>query len=256
MLGSVVRTALLAATMTAAVGAPPTAQQTLALAGPIPIATATVAPTTALKEIGRVHVTSPLCKALVGDAVRAIEIETQNDRRLDEVTGSLHAIDFDSSELAKHRGTHDLTQRYVTLRAAALEGSSIVKLFRDEVKSAPTPERRSALASFADALDGALHRQKVLADDLGRLVAYLDAHEPIDAETHDAQIFSALLEENDARFPRTAFDVRAFGPTAGVPDTLSTTAHNAATELVTRAQPIASDENDASARVENAFAGC
>jgi len=246
MLESVVRTALFATAAVASVGAPATA--------PTPSAIAT--PGATLKEIGRVRVTSPLCKALVGNAVRAIGIETENDRRLGDVTNVLRTIDLDSNQIVKHRGTQEITRRFVDLRAAAVEGNAVMKQFRDEAKTAPTEERRAALKSFADALDGALHRQKVLADDIGRLVAYLDSHEPIDKETHDAMIFNALLRGNDSRYPHSAFDVRAFGPTAGVPDTLSTTAKYASAELVSRAQPIPGDESEAAARIEPAFDGC
>ncbi len=247
MVESVVRTALLAIASVAPLGAPTPAPST---SGP------PTADNAALKEIGRVRVTSPLCKALVGDAVRAIGIETENGRRLLDVENALRTVDLDSSPLAKHRGTHDLTKRYVDLRAAAVAGNGILKQFRDEAKAAPSDEQRRALVTFADALDGALHRQKTLADDVGRLIAYLDTHESIDKDAHDQLVFDAILRDGDLRYPRTAFDPRDFGPFAVVPDSLSTTAKSAAAELVTRAQPIGGDEDAAAARVEPAFDRC
>lgn len=209
-----------------------------------------------LREIGRIRVTTPLCKALVGDAVRAIDIETENDRRLAVAETTLQTVDLDSNQIVKHRGVQDITRQFVALRAAAVEGNGVLRDFRERAKAATTDEQRGNLKLFADSLDGALHRQKTLADDIGRLIAYLDAHEPIDKDAHDAMIFNALLLENDRRFPHTAFDVRDFGPLAGVPEPLSTTSKNAAAELAKRAEPIAADEDAAAARIDPAFAGC
>jgi len=245
MLESVVRTALLAAVTTA----------TATVVAPSPARSPSVTANAALREIGRVRVTSPLCKTLVGDAVRAIGIETENDRRLSDVENALRTVDLDANQIAKHRGTRELTKRYVDLRAAAVAGNGIMKQFRESAKDVPGDDQRASLGAFADAL-GALHRQKTLANDVGRLVAYLDTHEPIDKDAHDALVFDAILRENDSRSRHGRFDARDFGPFAVVPDSLSTTAKNAATELVTRALPIATDEDTAAARVEPAFARC
>lgn len=209
-----------------------------------------------LKTIGRIRVTSTLCKALVADAVHAVDIETQNDARLVDAEATLAIVDLDSSQIFKYRGIRDITKRFVTLRAAAVEGNALMRDFRDRAKTATNAQQRTDLLAFADALDGALHRQKILADDLGRFVAYLDAHEPIDKDTHDRQIFNAILLQNDGRFPHTAFDVRDFGPTAGVPDPLSVTAKNASAELIKRSAPIVGDEDAAGQKIEPAFASC
>lgn len=216
----------------------------------------TDASTGALKTIGRLRVTSTLCKALVADAVHAVDIETQNDARLVDAESTLAIVDLDSSQIVKYRGVRDITKRFVTLRAAAVEGNGLMRDFRERVKTATNAQQRTDLIAFADALDGALHRQKILADDLGRFVAYLDAHEPIDEDTHDRQIFNAILLQNDARFPHTPFDVRDFGPTASVPDPLSVTAKNASAALVTRSAPISGDEEAAAQKIESAFASC
>jgi len=207
-----------------------------------------------LREIGRIRVTTPLCKALVGDAVRAIDIETENDRRLAVAETTLQTVDLDSNQIVKHRGVQDITRQFVALRAAAVEGNGVLRVFRERARAATTDDQRGNLKLFADALDGALHRQKTLADDIGRLIAYLDAHEPIDKDAHDAMIFNAFLLENDSRFQRSPFEGR--DPRAGVPEPLSTTSKNAATELAKRAEPIARDEDIAAARIEPAFAGC
>ena len=209
-----------------------------------------------LKEIGRIRVTTTLCKTLVVSAAHAVDIETQNNARLVDDEATLQTIDLDGSQILKARGVREITKRFVALRAAAVEGNVLMRGFRERAKTAIGDQQRADLLAFADALDGALHRQKILADDLGRFVAYLDAHEPIDKDTHDRQISNALLLQNDVRFPHTPFDVRDFGPTAGVPDPLSVTAKNASAELIKRSAPISIDEAAAALKIEPAFASC
>ena len=210
-----------------------------------------------LREIGRIHVTTPLCKSLVGDAVRAINIETENNERLALAEHTLKSADLDSNQLVKHSVVADITRQYVTLRAAAVEGNGIMRDFLKITKTVASEEQRADLISFAEALDGALHRQKVLSDDLGRLIAYLDAHEPVDKDTHDSMIFHAIVEQNDRRLSHSIFDQRNyFGPAANVPDQLSTIAKNASEEIRTRAEPLESDEIAAATRIDPAFAGC
>ena len=221
---------------------------------PSPTPSSTIAP---LREIGRIHVTTPLCKSLVGDAVRAINIEAENNGRLTLAEHTLETVDLDSNQLVKHNAVANITRQYVTLRAAAVEGNGLMRDFLKNTKTVASEEQRANLTSFAEALDGALHRQKVLSDDLGRLIAYLDAHEPIDKDTHDSMIFHAIVEQNDRRFFHSIFDQRNyFGPAANVPDQLSTTARNAAEEIRTRAEPVETDEIAAATRIDPAFAGC
>ncbi len=247
MIGSVARATLLA-TALAANGVVPTP----------PVSPSPSASPSALREIGRIRVTSPLCKTLVAHAVNAVDVVTQNDRRLELAEATLQGIDLDSSEFAKHRGINEITRQYVDLRAAAVFGNGIMRDFREEAKNVTSDEQRNNLATFGDALDGALHRQKTLADAMGRLIAYLDAHPPIDRVTHDEMIFDALLRNNDRRVSRNPFGFHSgdFGPTADVPDPLSVTARNAGVELTRRALPVAEDENTAAAQIEDAFSSC
>jgi hypothetical protein len=209
-----------------------------------------------LKEIGRIRVSTPLCKALVGTAARAVAIETENDRRLAIAETTLQTTDLDRNELVKYQGVREITKQYVDLRTSALAGKQLMRDFREQAKTAATVEQRESLKIFADALDGALRRQRVLADDMGRLVAYLDAHPPISKEDHDALVFNALLTQSDLRLSRQIFDPRNDGPLAVVPDSLSTTAKNAGIEIARRAEPIGNDEDAAAARIDPAFSGC
>lgn len=211
---------------------------------------------TPLREIGHVRVTTPLCRALLGDATHAVALETENDRLLGVAAETLRKIDFDANVIVKTRGREEIARQYAALRASAIAGRFDMKRFRTEAKTAPTAEQQANLLSFADALDGALHRQRDLADDLGRFVAYLDSHDPIDAKKHDDMLFEVIASYNDARQPLTIFDRRHDGPLAAVPDQLATTAQNAATELTQRAQPLSGDEDAAASRIDAAFERC
>ncbi len=262
MIGSVVRTALLAMSLAAYTVVLPGAglaspEPTQLVAPPTAVTSPTSAPAIGLREIGRIHVTSPLCKVLVSHAVHAIDIVTANDRRLDVAEKTLLNVDLDSSELAKHRGVSEIVRQYVELRAAAVDGNGVMGEFRSDALAVASDEQRAHLVTFGDALDGALHRQKTLADAMGRLIAYLGSHPPIDRATHDQMIFEELLRESDRRQARDPF-ARAGdgGPLAGIPDPLSLTARFASAELVKRAASIAGDEDAAATRMDDAFASC
>ncbi len=210
-----------------------------------------------LPVIGRVRVTTPLCKTLLGDASRAVTVEADNDRRIGTAVTTLKGVDLDSSLVAKQHGVADLTRQFVALRAAAVSGNATMHHFREVAKGISSDDQRAKLISFADALDGALHRQKALADDIGRFIAYVDAHAPMTKDEHDQADFDAIANENDARLSaRTPFDPRDFGPTAGVPEQLTTISKSAGAQVETRAAALASDEKDASEKIEPAFSAC
>ncbi len=210
-----------------------------------------------LRLIGHVRVTTPLCKVLLSDALQAVNLETDNDRRIADAVATLRGTDLDSSVVAKAHGSQELSRQYVALRTAAVNGNTLMRQFRDAAQKAPTAAQKADLLAFAQALDGALYRQKVLAGDLGGFVAYVDAHEPMTKDEHDDADFDAIAAENDARLSaRTPFDPRDFGPTAAVPEPLSTVSKTAGDQLEHRALAIQTDESDAAAKIDPAFAGC
>lgn len=210
-----------------------------------------------LTVIGRVRVTTPLCRQLLGNALQAVQLETDNDGRINSAVATLRSTDLDSSVIAKSHGAQELTRQYVALRSAAVDGNKIMRRFRDEAKHAMTAQQRANLTAFGEALDGALYRQKVLAGDLGGFIAYVDAHEPMTKDEHDQSTFDAIASENDLRLnARTPFDARDFGPTAAVPEPLSTVSKTAGDQLAQRALPLATDESDAATKIDPAFAAC
>ena len=238
------------------------------------------APTEApLREIVRVRAATPLCRSLAARAVDAVEVESANDRRLEDAELALRTLDFDANPLVKFRSTRAIDERYSALRAAAVSGIATMNAFRDEARTATDDAQRKSLTDFADVLAGAIYRQKVLADDLGKFVAYLDAHDSIDADTHDRMTFDAIVSQNvlggsayvndTSLGAQTArdFGVSRAAPVRGattglenvldtVPTPLSTVAKDGAAELAKRARPIADDERTASSLIDPAFKGC
>ncbi len=196
-----------------------------------------------LLEIGRVRATTPFCRKMADQASGAVDTTLFADRQIVSFSAALRKIDLDSSQLAKYRGTEDVRKRYAALRATAVEG--------EEAKAADTEEQRAALVSFADALGGAVYRQKKLAEDLGRYLAFLDASEPLSDEDHDRIQRSVLANAGNAAAPHDPF-----GDLNMVPETLSHSARGAADELDQRALAIGKDEDTAADRIDAAFKGC
>ena len=215
---------------------------------PSPAPSPTEAP---LREIGRVHVTTPLCKTLATHAVVAANLALEDDRKITFTLGTLRGVDLDKNIIAKNRGTDQVRRQYAALRAGAVQGEAEMKKFREALKEMTNDEQRAALGKFADALDGAISRQKKLAEDLGRYIAWLDAQEPLsDQERSDAEK-NALMNQSNLTVPHNPF-----GDIHNVPETLSHSAKRAAEELETRATLIYRDEDTAADRIDTAFKGC
>ncbi len=93
----------------------------LALAPAAPMAAPSPTGQKPLTVIGRVRVTTTLCRALLGDARQAVQLETDNDGRVGSAVATLRTndLDLDSSMITKTRGAQELTRQFVALRAAA-----------------------------------------------------------------------------------------------------------------------------------------
>ena len=209
-----------------------------------------------LHEITHVRATTPLCVDLANDATSAIDLETRFDERLIDAENALAVVDLDSSPIAKMRGTTDVRARYVELASNIAASRKLMKSFAKQLKDAPTPTERADLQSFSNALDGALHHQQSLADELGRFLAYVDTHDSIDNAAHDRMETTAIANVGNASIPHSDFDARDFGPTAGLPPQLSTVAKAASKMLIERSEPLADDEQSAATRIDAAFSRC
>lgn len=216
-----------------------------------PPATAAVRSDAPLREIGRVRATTPFCRTALTHALAGITVLTENDSRLREAQATMRRVDLDSSVVVKAAGAEELNRQYVAMRAADVTGRGSIELLKNEAADAPTATQKKAILSLANALDGALNRQKGLADALGRLVVYVDNHDPVDKDTHDRMQFDAILSQSRMHAIRPAQ-----GALSTVPDSLTTITKQGADELEERARLMTDDENDAASRIDAAFAGC
>jgi hypothetical protein len=226
--------------MLAALGDPQAAQ-------PVP----SPAPSSSLREIGHVKAVTEFCRTALDHTNASILLLLENDRRIGDVQNTLRTNDFDASEISRGTGLRQLSAEYVALRAAAVTGNGQMALLREQIKESPSGDQRAALLQLEEALDGALTRQKRLADRIGRMIAYLESNDRIDPDTRRQEEFDALLSMND----RDAVHDPE-GPLANLPWSLDEVAKAADADIGGWAVQVRRDEDDASDRLDAAFAGC
>lgn len=124
------------------------------------------------------------------------------------------------------------------------------KALRVDAKSAPTPEKPSSLKAFADALDGALHRQRTIARDLASMIAIFNHRDPMTKMEHEDLVVQAQLADT------TRGSVTYDNPVKRVPPLLSSVAQDGADQIVERQTGIAHDERAAAELIEPTFGGC
>src|SRR6202011_2156393 len=138
----------------------------LAAADPAPAASAppgAASAPTPLKEIGRVRAL-PACVPIVAHANGAITQALENDRNLAILTTNLRATDFDKLNFIQRRNAIEaLMKQAEAMRVASSAGDVEVKKLREYAVNSPDPQRKAELKAFADALGGALYRQKKAA---------------------------------------------------------------------------------------------
>jgi len=236
-----------------------------------------------LREIGHVRATTPFCKATLETADLGIEIALGNDLRLQDIEGTFRHAQLDRGIPLKAAALQSLRRQYVSLRAATVAGDGVMKQLKSQAAGAPTPEQAKAMASFADALAGALFRQKTLADTVGRAVVILENHPMITDEEHDRSVQSAIRQgggynsvtidngahsddDQDALVTRNmevqqgALNRGMRNATNGyegsVLDTGTALSADVAGDIEARSKPILKDEGTASDRLDAAFNGC
>jgi len=217
---------------------------------PASTAPAVSAGTKTLREIGRVRARSVFCSQVIGHADDAIQTALGNDTRMAFTISNLRTIDMDGSPVKKANGTHQLLGEYTQLRAAAVAGEGQVKLLRADADAATDPDQKAELKRFADALAGALERQKKMADRISRYVAYADAHAALDENAQAQYLFDIQWAQS---LPGTPF----YGnPQDWVPPSLTDVAHTTAEQLSVEQTGVDADEGTAATRVEPAFKTC
>lgn len=149
------------------------------LASPQPSPAPSVSPRP-LKEIIRVHSTS-LCDEFDSHVNAAIGSATRNDVSISGLIGNLSlpriGDDLNDNGLRRHRAIDTLAGYADALTADYKSGEAEVRHLRDLANRATDPQQKIEIKASADALGGALWRQKKIARDLDGFIAYLYAEE-------------------------------------------------------------------------------
>ena len=148
----------------------------LAAADPAPAASSAPRPTP-LTEIGRVRAL-PACVPIVAHANGAITQALDNDRTLAVLSTNLHNTNFDKLNFMQRKNAIDALMKQAELmRIASSAGDAEVKKLREYAVASPDPKRKEELKTFADALGGALYRQKKAAVEFMRDVSIMQGRE-------------------------------------------------------------------------------
>lgn len=150
----------------------------LAAVDPAPAPAASTAPRpTQLQEIGRVRAL-PACVPIVAHANGAISQALENDRTLAILSNNLRATDFDKLNFLQRRNAvENLMKQAEAMRVASSAGDVEIKKLREYAVNSPDPQRKAELKAFADALGGALYRQKKAAVEFMRDVTIMRGRE-------------------------------------------------------------------------------
>lgn len=229
-----------------------------AVAAPVPAPSAS-APPTKLQEIGRVR-SAPICTTIVVHANGAISQALENDRSLAVLTTNLRAIDFDGeNELQRRNSIDGLMKSTQAVRTNFRAADGEIKTLRAIAEASKDPQRKAELKEFADALGGALQRQKRAAEEFDRDIVIMRGRQEA-ADMH-------AIEQRDTRLvaagtiPTQVLDrmdrQRAVNIPQPVPDgQWNRTMHDIAAALDERVVPIASDEGVAADHSIPATTGC
>jgi hypothetical protein len=134
-------------------------------------------PPTPLREIGRTT-SRPVCTNIVVHANSAIMDSLNNDQDLTVAINHLQTTDIDGANAAERRKRlADLMSFASKIRTSSSAGNAEVKRLRELAAAETNPERKAELTAFADALGGALFRQKLAADDLAKLVTNVEGRQ-------------------------------------------------------------------------------
>lgn len=133
-------------------------------------------PPTKLQEIGRVR--TSVCTSILVHANGAITQALDNDRDLAIVTANLRATNFDGlSSLQRRNSIDSLMTRTQAVRTNFKAADNEIKMLREMAKASNDAERKAELKAFADALGGALERQKKAAEAFDSAIVILRGRE-------------------------------------------------------------------------------
>ncbi len=222
----------------------------LAANDPAPAASSAPRPTP-LTEIGRVRAI-PACVPIVAHANGAITQALDNDRTLAVMTTNMRNTDFDKLNFMQRKNAIEvLTKQAELMRIASSAGEAEVKKLREFAANSADSARKEELKTFADALGGALYRQKKAAVELQRDVAVLQGRE-------DAAEARGLMRAANPVPPFAGAIVAANTPSIlpGVPDSYNKQFKGMSDTLDDLTRGIRMDEGTAADHSIAATSGC
>ena len=222
-----------------------------ALAGAPEAPSAGVPAPAKLEEIGRVR-SLPACTPIVVRANSAISVALGNDSTLAILMTRLRNVDYDASNVVGRKHVRDDLMAFSKrLHDAAVAGEADVRKLRELAAASPNPDRKAELKAFADALGGAIFRQKRVAFDLDRAVVVQEGRAAA-AELRGSQGIQSITDDLSAG--RTTFNnQRTRGDTNS---RFNGTLRDLADDFTERAQLIAVDEGTAAEHSLGATTGC
>jgi hypothetical protein len=211
-----------------------------------------------LKEIGHVESVS-VCSAIVVHANSAIGVALDNDADLALTINRLRTTDLDDdNEIKRRNGMNDLATLAGRIRVAAAAGSGEIKRLRAMAAETAEPTRKAELKAFADALGGAIARQRAAGVDLDRMLAIIDgrrAVEEINSPEMAGERASIAGLEQPGTLTANAGIMR--NPVAPVtPSRVNGVLHDVADDFASRTAAILGDESVAAEHSLGATTGC
>jgi hypothetical protein len=221
---------------------------------PAPAASSAPRPTP-LTEIGHVQAL-PVCTSIVVHANGAITQTLDNDRTLAIIGLNLRHTDFDAlNELQRRNAEESIEKQADVVRMNYHAADLEIKKLREFAAASPDPQRKAELKEFADALGGALDRQRKAAAAVIGAVTIVHGREEaaatqqvmaadnITPPTYQAQQMAVLASNNAALPP---------GPPAKYNDVY----REVATRIAGMSDGILADEGVAADHSIQATSGC
>jgi hypothetical protein len=216
-------------------------------------------PPTKLQEIGRVR--TSICTAIVVHANGAITQALDNDRTLAILTTNLRTVDFDNKNFLQRRNAIDALMKQTQVIRENFRGADVeIKQLRQYALNSNDPQRKVELKTFADALGGALQRQKRAAEEFDRDITIIrgrqDALEAHQIEQRDARLATAGLIPSAVLDRMDAVRAPAQAPRPPVEGEWNQTMQQIAAAVNDRLPAIAADEGKAADHSIAATTGC
>lgn len=208
---------------------------------------------TPLTEIGRTR-SVPICTPIVVHANSAITTTLDNDRQLAIMTTNLRNVDFDRlNEMQRRNSIEVLMKQASAIRVQSGNADGEIKKLREYAAASQDPNRKAELKAFADAIGGAIYRQKKAAVEFMRDVTIIQGREDT-AEIHSIkdQGNAMVLTPREQSLSNSTTHSVIPAPPARYNDTM----REIAASLDDNTQSILSDEGTAADHSIAATSGC